>query len=263
MIRPHHQHVIDKLTERYEPDSRYLALIIGGSVAKGTAGENSDVDVMLVTTPEEYADCRERGDHFLISQDFCDYPDGYIDGKYIDHQFILDCADHGSEPARWAFTGAFVAYSHIPGLEELVKSIPVYPEHQQADKIKSFYSQVAVLPWFAGEAERRQDPFLLNKAAADMALYSARLILAHNKLLFPSYKWLMWQVDRAENKPEAFKQLTQELLAHSSQAAAREVLNCLTDHYGDHGVSTTQALTRFIEDIEWNWRDGRPPLQDC
>ena len=91
--------------------------------------------------------------------DICNYPGGYIDGKYIDERFIVDCADHGSEPARWAFTGAFVAYSHIPGLDDVVKRIPVYQDHEQRQKIESFYSQVWVIPWFIGEGEQKNNPY--------------------------------------------------------------------------------------------------------
>ena len=32
-------------------------------------------------------------------------------------------------------------------------------------------------------------------------------------------------------------------------------------HY-EQGLSWTQILTRYIEDREWNWRDGKVPIED-
>ncbi len=40
---------------RVQYDSRYPALIVGGSTAKGRTSDDSDVDILLVATNEEYA----------------------------------------------------------------------------------------------------------------------------------------------------------------------------------------------------------------
>ena len=53
-IRAHHQRGIDRLTDAYRADPRFLALIIGGSVAKGFARHDSDVDFLIVATDEEF-----------------------------------------------------------------------------------------------------------------------------------------------------------------------------------------------------------------
>ncbi|MBZ0308487.1 MAG: nucleotidyltransferase domain-containing protein, partial [Anaerolineae bacterium] len=52
---PHHQQAIDRLTAHFQDDSAFLALIIGGSIVKGLARPDSDIDFMLVATPDEYA----------------------------------------------------------------------------------------------------------------------------------------------------------------------------------------------------------------
>ena len=59
--------------------TRFDALIIGGSVAKGFARP--------------------------------DYDGGYVDGKIINQAYLEELADKGNEPSRAAFHGAFVAYS--------------------------------------------------------------------------------------------------------------------------------------------------------
>ena len=53
-MRPHHEKAIQKLVEHFETDESCLAVIIGGSIAKGLEREDSDVDAILVVTDELY-----------------------------------------------------------------------------------------------------------------------------------------------------------------------------------------------------------------
>lgn len=264
MIKEHHQRAIDKLINHFSADPNCLALIIAGSVAQGTARDSSDVDVVLVTTTEEFERRRRLGEtFFLMYSEICDYPGGYIDGKVIDEQFLHDCADHGSEPARCAFKGAYVAYSRIPGLDEVIKRIPIYQESELPRKLRSFYAQVWLMPSFVGDAEKKDNPYLIHKSAADMVLFAGRLILAHNKILFPCHKSLMSQVAKATDKPAGFIDFAREFLENPSETKADELYKLIFEHYGDHGINWTQALATFVNDMEWNWRDGQPPLPDC
>jgi tetraacyldisaccharide 4'-kinase len=48
MLRDHHRRVVERLKERFGRDPDFPALIIGGSVAKGWAKDDSDVDIVLV-----------------------------------------------------------------------------------------------------------------------------------------------------------------------------------------------------------------------
>ncbi|MEN6357366.1 MAG: nucleotidyltransferase domain-containing protein [Armatimonadota bacterium] len=261
MIREHHKKEIDRLIDKFSPDERFCALIIGGSVAKGTAKDNSDIDVLIVATDEEFEQRKEKDNIFYLDRE-CDYDGGYIDGKVINLQFIKDAADHGSEPARWAFTGSFAAYSHIPGLDELIKRIPVYQESEQGEKLKSFYSQLALMPWFAGEGERRSDPYLVLKATTDTVFFAARVVLAHNKMLFPNQKWLMTELPKAPNIPPTLIALMDDAMSHPSAKATESIRDCINSHYGDIGISWEELVTKFIEECEWNWQEHRPPIQD-
>ena len=51
---PHHQQAIDRLIEQYREDPRFLAMLVGGSIAKGRAREDSDVDVNFIVSDEEF-----------------------------------------------------------------------------------------------------------------------------------------------------------------------------------------------------------------
>jgi hypothetical protein len=174
---------------------------------------------------------------------------------------LLDAAERGSEPTRAAFKGAIIAYSSIPHLEDILARIVVYPEHEREDKLKAFYSQVWTLRWFLSEAERRADRYLLLWSASELALFSARLILAHNRILCPSHKWLMWEVEHAPDKPADLVQKIDALLADPSDATATSLWESLAAFH-DWGVPDHEAIPRFALLNEWNWRNGPAPLAD-
>jgi hypothetical protein len=176
-------------------------------------------------------------------------------------QFLLDVADHGSEPACMAFAGAFLAYSRVPELANLLKRIPVYSLHEQVEKTRAFYSQIMLLNWFVGEAEKRGDAYLMTRAVADLVLYGGRLILAHNKILYPYHKWLMRAVREAPEKPDDFIALAEQLLARPCKETAQQYCDCIRS-FRDWGVTFPEAVNLFLKYSEWNWRDGRPPLPD-
>jgi hypothetical protein len=261
-VHPNHRQAIDRLTAQFVADPNYDALIIGGSVAKGLAQPTSDVDVLLVATAAEYA--RKAGKHefwYWAGQELAGYEGGYFDGKIVDLQFLRDVADHGSETARSAFVGAFVAFSRIPGLESLLAAIPVYPEQEREAKIKAFAAQLLIGSWYAGEAEKRQDRYLMLRTASDMVLYGSRMILAYNRILFPYHKWLLQRVGEAPEKPANLLEKTHALLEHPCEETTMAYKECIM-RWRDWGVPWSDAVVRFMIDTEWNWRQQRAPLGD-
>ncbi|MHA1492123.1 MAG: nucleotidyltransferase domain-containing protein [Promethearchaeota archaeon] len=134
-MRPHHKQAIEKLTESLKKDEKCLAIIITGSVAKGVERDDSDIDIVLVVTDKEFERRKRRNRFIYFDDNVCDYPGGYIDGKIVDLQLLKTVAERGSEPARDAFRGAWIAFSKIPELEELFKKkIPVYQKEEKKEK---------------------------------------------------------------------------------------------------------------------------------
>ena len=259
---PHHQQTIDRLTAHFQADPAYVALIIGGSVVKGLARPDSDVDFMLVATPAEYARCIQQNAFQYFSRDFTDYEGGYVDGKVIDLAFLQDAADHGSEPARSAFNHAIVAFTHDPQITDLITRIPVYPEHNHIAKIKAFYAQLQAFQWFVGEAEKRGDAYLMTHAVAQLVLFGGRMILAHNRILYPYHKWFMTILRQAPDKPKNLMMLIDDLLAQPSKvrgdAFCESVLN-----FTEWPIPEEGWPVRFMHDSEWTWRNGKlPPVAD-
>ena len=165
-MRPQHRRTVERLIERFEPNPNFLALIVGGSIARGWEQDDSDVDIILLAGDEEYASRQPTHALSYYTQELCDYPGGYVDGKIVDWGFLSEVAARGSEPACAAFVGATIAYSHCSDLPELLQCITAYPEHLRSSKIRSFYAQFVALQWYMGEADKRDDRYLRAHVAA-------------------------------------------------------------------------------------------------
>ncbi len=259
-MKPHHKNAIDKLVEKIKEDERFLALIIAGSIAKGMEREDSDIDVILVATDEEFEKRKRRNRYLYYETQFCDYPGGYIDGKIVNFQFLETIAERGSEPARDAFNSAWIAYSKIPQLEELLKKIPIFQKEEKLEKIKKFYAQFEIANWFVKEAERRNDNYLLTRAATDLILFGGRLILEHNEILYPFHKLFMEILDQAPDKPENLMKLIEKLLNNKNSQNAQALFNAIKD-FRKWEIRELSPI-RFMIDTEWAWFEGKSYVGD-
>jgi hypothetical protein len=261
MLYPHHQRTVERLIDRFQVDPNFLALLIGGSLVKGYGNEGSDVDFMLIATDEEFA--RRSADRTLTyyTTDLCDYPGGYVDGKIVNFAFLEEVADRGSEPARSAFENVIVAYSQLPQLDDLLKRITAYPETTHMAKLQSFYAQLLAMQWYVGEAEKRDNRYLMMHTVSDLVLFGGRMLLAHNRMLYPYHKWFLRRLQDAPEKPVEWMTLIDHLLNEPSKANAdrfcEAILNFTTWPAPPEGWPA-----RFMEDTEWAWRRGSAAIGD-
>ena len=260
-IRDHHQRAIDRLADANRDSPDFLGLIIGGSVAKGYARDDSDVDFLIVATDEAFEERLAARDLFINRRDLCDYGGGYVDGKIINLAFLGDVAEKGNEPSRAAFEGAFVAYSHVSDLDGLVQRIPVYPELGHDARIKAFYCMAFIQHWLFLEAERHGNRYTMLRAASQLALFTGRLILAHNRRLFPYHKWLSRTLESVPDKPGDLMTCFNELLNDPGGDSASALFELVRD-FQDWGVSDLEAYTWFMTDVEWSWMSGTTPIED-
>jgi hypothetical protein len=138
MIWEHHQQAIDELVNRVRPDGSFQAVILSGSIAKGSAAPSSDLDVYLVVSEDEYQARKSRLDLAFFAP--CAYEGGHVDGKIISVGVLESTAERGTEPMRSSFTRSTVVYSDIGDLQPLVDRIPVYPEANRASNMRDFCS---------------------------------------------------------------------------------------------------------------------------
>ena len=224
----HHIKAIEKYVASIENNPDMLAVIVAGSIVQGRAKRNSDIDLYLVLSDKEY---KKRS------------------------------AKKGSEPTRSSFTGSYVAHTKIGNLNKLLKKIITYPEKEKKEKLLRFKAQLfAFNSYFIRQAEKRNYPYLLTRSAAEIVLYGSRMILAHNRILYHHHKTLMEQLSKAPKKPRGIKQMALELLnSPSSKLSDRfveSILNYIKWPDGPHWVSL------YLEDREWNWKNGIAPLED-
>ena len=257
----HHQKTIDNLVSEYKDDPRFKAIIIGGSVAKGVARSDSDLDFMIVATEEEFAKRSAANDYFINRTDLADYPGGFVDGKVIDVHYLADVDKNGNEPSRAAFDGAFVAYSNLPDLDDIIARIALYPKEKQQERMHIFYCMSFIQNWLMGEADRHDNLYAKSRAANQLVLYAGRLILAYNQVLFPYHKWFFEYLKRCESLPEGFMENAQKLLTNPCLDNANLLFKSVQD-FNDWGISDLEAYTFFMNEVEWSWRDGVPSFED-
>ncbi len=249
------------MAETYRDDPDYRALVIGGSVAKGYARDDSDVDFLIVATDDVFERRRAAQDLFINRTDLSDYPGGYVDGKIINLAFLRDVAEKGNEPSRAAFEGAFAAYSHVPEFDGLLRRIPVYPEAGHEERIRAFYSMAFMQRWLYHEGDRHGNRYVLTRAASQLALFAGRLILAHNRKLFPYHKWLLAALESVPEKPDGFLACMDELLAAPTGERVSALFE-LVQGFRDWGVSDLDAYTWFMTEVEWGWMSGGTSIED-
>lgn len=260
-VKKHHQAAIDNLVREYENDERFPALIIGGSVAKRCARDDSDVDFIIVASDEEFEARKSKGDLFINRTELCDYPGGFVDGKVVNMAFLNEVADHGNEPSRAAFEGAFIAYSHLEGLDEILSRAAVYPEKDRESRMKAFYSMAFIQNWLMGEASRHGNIYTETRAASQLALYAGRLMLAYNRILFPYHKWFLRALEQSPEKPVDFLTNLRSLLKEPTAENA-DLLFQRVKSFQPWGVTDHEAYMWFMTEVEWSWMKENTSLED-
>ncbi|MBY9017624.1 MAG: nucleotidyltransferase domain-containing protein [Candidatus Lokiarchaeota archaeon] len=259
-MRPHHQIAIEKFTQFIKEDPKFIALIIGGSIAKGLELEDSDIDGIIIATDEEYKKRKRRNRFLFYDPSYCNYPGGYVEGKVVNLEFLEVVAERGTEPARDAFRGAWIAYSEIPELENLLKQIPIFQKDEKEEKIRKFYAQLEVANWYVKEAERRNDPYLLNHAISDLVLFGGRMILEHNEMLYPFHKWFLNALEEAPDKPKDLMVLIKKVLLERNSTNAQALYDEIKSFrkWEIRGI----ANVGFLLDTELAWLEGKPYIGD-
>jgi hypothetical protein len=144
----------------------------------------------------------------------------------------------------------------------LLERIPVYPEAGHLEKVRSFVAQLLAWQWYAGEAEKLSNAYLMQRAVSELLLYGGRLILAHNRILYPYHKWFMTDLKRAPEQPPDLLENMETLLAQPSKAAADRFCACILE-FRAWEMPPEGWPARFMRDTEWTWRDGSVALADC
>jgi hypothetical protein len=260
-MHPHHQAAIERVTGRLRGDPEVEALLLGGSIAHGFESAASDVDLLIVVSDTDHeARLREGRVQFLTAEG-CSWPGGYVEGKFVSPGFLAKLARSGSEPARFAFQDARVLFSRLDDLDATLRAIVRYPVEEKAERIRRFRAQFEAWHWYAHEALKLGDRYLLGTSVARMVLFAGRMLLAWNERLYPYHKWLMRVLEAAADRPPELLARIAAVHAEPSQANLLALWATVTNFRRWEGAEEPWAV-QFMRDSELNWLEHAPPVDD-
>lgn len=260
-MHPHHAQSIQNVAEYFQRDPEVLALLLAGSIAHGFETPVSDVDILIIVSEADHRKRLEENRVHFFNMDLCTYEGGYVDGKYLNMGFIEQVKQKGSEPARFAFAGSQVLFSRVDGIEADIRKAAEYPKAGKAERIQRFYAQFEAWHWYCQESLRLKNQYLLGTSVSKFILFSGRLILAHNELLYPYHKWFLRVLQDAQDKPDGLLEAIHQLNATPSLVNVETLYEKVKTFqtWEDGNVSWP---TRFMFDSELNWVDGKTPVDD-
>lgn len=259
---PHHEESLKKMVDYFSGRGEILALVFGGSVAKGCERPDSDLDAMVIVTDEYYAQ-RERENRVTETiSGYCTYEGGYFDVKYMTKAFIEAAADHASEPTRNSFIGSRVLFTRDPDIPGIIARIPVFQKQERADKELSFFSNLWLNYYYFWKSCKPEG--YMRAHAANQIVYSVyRMILQENEILFPCNRRLEEFVEKAPRKPEDIVPLCQAFCKEQSDALCDAVFNAFTAWTSfDTNVDSSIILSRYSLDYEQWWNVPRPHVDE-
>lgn len=249
------------MRERFEADTSLVGLIVIGSVARGTAHDRSDIDLVFVVGPAELARRRTSGALHIDASDLAEWPRGHVGGDVTDIDFLRAVADRGPEPARFAFTAARVVFARDAKIAGVLRRIPVFQESERLEKMQGFVSQLPVHLSYLVLGDLSGNAWLRAQSAAELVFFAGRLLLEHNRILYGNRKQFMAQLAAAPEKPEGLVEAAQELTRAPSIARAQAFFD-LVMGYRDWPADRHGPWSRFSRDRETNWVDGQAALAD-
>jgi len=226
-VYDHHRKTIEHLKDHFVKNTNYLAFIVNGSVARGEARPESDVDFYLVVDDDTFEDRSARDAISIEANAYCVLPcpeaNGYLTSK-AELEYIRD---HGNEIAKWAFYRARIIFSTDRAIDRLVGEIPHYPERGRVERMESFHSQIFYHFSFFEFAYYSNTKYLIYETATKMILAIGRLILADNHILYPNRKRFFAELEKAPDKPDGLCEALLAFLDAPSIDAGKDILALL------------------------------------
>ena len=258
----HHEESLEKLKDYFINKDEIIAVIFGGTVAKGCERPDSDLDAMVVITEEAYKHRIESNTTAETISGYCTYEGGYFDVKYMTKSFLIDAAQKGSEPTRNSFLKSRVLFTKDKDIPQIVERIPIFQKQEKEEKMLSFYADFWLNYYYFLKSCPIEGYMKLH--AINEVIYSIyRMILQENEILFPSNR-------RLEEFVEKISEETAKLVGLGRRAAKSQELSDV-DAFVDCFLMITSyktpanignVLSRYTTDFEQWWRNPRPNINE-
>ena len=252
----HHADSLQIMAGYYGKDPEVIAFIFGGSVAKGEARPDSDLDGMLIVTDEAYARRLQTGALAECIDGLCTYPAGYFDVKFFNKDYLKAAAEKGSDPTRNSFVGAQVIFSHDPEIAELVENIPVYPVDKKQERIALFHSILKFASgYFYNDALRSGDMYMLDKCCFEVVYAGLRMLYAYNEAFFPSHKRFLEYAQRLPQKPTGIVDMAKAVNERKDPAFVKAFAEAILN-FTDWGIAPGSHVPTYVKNMEQTWQCG-------
>ncbi|GAA1974864.1 nucleotidyltransferase domain-containing protein [Microbacterium pumilum] len=254
------ERALSAYVESVRDDPRTLAVVVVGSVARGSERPDSDVDVYLVVDDQRFAEESAAGRFAWIERWNIDYPGSYIDVKLASPSYLAAAAERADDPTRASFVGARAAFSRVDGLEQLIERITVLPDEVWSERVRSHVAQARLYGgYFLKQAVERGDPFLRQHAGLHLSLAAARAALAASRTLMPGPKYIS-RLIRDVPTPDGFVAAWEQVVADPDIQTAGVLMRALDDWLGSE-LDPDDTLSVFIRDNELPWLRGGVPAE--
>ncbi len=255
----HHEESIARFVETTRSAGLCDAVIVEGSVARGTERPDSDVDLYLVVDEDAFARARDDGRLSYVSGEGVTYDGGYFDIKLVTLDYLDQAALRGDDPCRASFESARVVWSTVDGLEERLARILDVSEESWSRREAGFMAHARLQNWyFLPQAFEHGNTFLLHHAGVHLVMAAGRALLALNRVLFKAPKYLERTVAELQRLPDGYSQLASDVLASPTPATASALMSALEDFH-TWPLPVAETLSRYVEDNELSWFTGTMP----
>ena len=258
----HHEESIQKLIKYFSNNQAVLAIILGGSVAKGLEKPDSDIDAGVIVTDSYYSELVKENRISECIFGHCTYENGYFDVKYFTKDFFKAAAIRGSEPSRNAFVKSYCIFCRDSDIENIVPKIGLFQESEKNEKMDSFYSALALNYHYFWQVSK-DNIYLRIRSASDIVLFGYRLLLQENGVLFPCHKSLFDTVAKLPRKPDNIIYKGECLLNNMRDEDAKSFVESILSFIKYQPPKNwSEVLTRFIDDNEMWWYTERPTIAE-
>ena len=258
----HHEESLAIMRAHFESKPEVIALIFGGSVAKGNERPDSDLDAMVVIEDEAYAQRVRAGTAVETIGGLCTYEGGYFDVKYMTKDYLRAAAERASEPTRNAFVGSRVLFSRDPEIEGILARIPVFQEREREEKMLSFYADFS-LNYHYFLKSCKPEGYMRLHAVGEVIYSLYRMVLQESGILFPCNRRLEETVAKLSPEAAELARLGRALAQSQSMEDCDRFVACfqgLTSWQPPQDYA--QVLTAYTRDFEQWWMAPRPNINE-
>ena len=255
----HHEETIAGFLQQQAEAPDTLGVVVVGSVARGEARPDSDVDVYVVVTDDAHAAATRAGAVAYVSRTGVTYDGGYVDVKLASPAYLRAAADHGDDPTRASFDRAQVRLDRAGELTGLLGRMATLPDDAWAQRVRTYRAQLALYGgYFLGQADERNDAFLLRHSATHAGLAAGRCALAHARRLFRGQKYLTADLADLPGAPGGFLPAWHAVVTDPSPTGVQRLVAVVDAWLGDP-PTPDEALSTFILGNELAWLHRTTP----